>query len=293
MSLVDGSGSGPVEHALTVIRPSIRTILTRSPFVKLFRPVCGKRLSFDACPAIPRALRSRTPQVFERSHAASVMLVVSRVTEPEKATNFVAGGRDGLTVLRVPGILSAMGERRRTLLVVDDHVKLARRVASQRFPDYEHLIAGSCQEALELARRQPPDAALIDLFVGGGYTGLDVITLLRHEHDRVMAVLWTGAVLLDLATHREMQRLGVPCYAKLPDELHLVRDYFDGKSEPRVEPTLPTLEEVKAQHARAEVAYFGGVNEAARKRKVSRRTMQRRLKKQNDLVGDATCSRLA
>lgn len=169
-----------------------------------------------------------------------------------------------------------MSGTQQTLLIVDDQLKLARRLVSPHFSHYTLNFASSYADAVAFARTKRVDFALVDFFLCDVHTGVDVIEWLCKEQPHVRAALWTAGVL-DFRAQRTIQRLNAPPFSKLPCELHLARDFFEGKVEPRAEVAIPTLEEVKTAHARMLVAVHGSVNVAAAHAKIDRRSLQRRL----------------
>jgi ActR/RegA family two-component response regulator len=178
-------------------------------------------------------------------------------------------------------ILLGVVAGKRTLLVVDDHVKMAKRAVPRCFTEYQIIVVASGVEAVECAREKPPDGAIVDFFLQhefGVELGVDVIDSLRREQPRLPAVIWTGAIL-PLNQQRKLQERGVRSYSKIPDELPLIRDYFDGKPETYALPRLPTSAEHKARYVSTLVAFYGSINEASRREQVDRRTLQRTLRK--------------
>lgn len=90
-------------------------------------------------------------------------------------------------------------EEQRRALVVDDDVftcwLLAELVASLNF---EVASATTSAKALELALEFDPDLLLVDLDLGVGPTGLDVVRLIRQELPWAAAVILTGHQSPDL-----------------------------------------------------------------------------------------------
>jgi CheY-like chemotaxis protein len=68
------------------------------------------------------------------------------------------------------------------VLVVDDSL-LSRTVVADGLRDAGYIVdlAGTIPEALGLAARQRPDVAILDLFLGGGQSGLEVARNLRRD----------------------------------------------------------------------------------------------------------------
>lgn len=90
------------------------------------------------------------------------------------------------------------------ILIVDDHdiVHWGFRVLLERQPWVEHCAAASsAAEALRLTAADPPDVALIDLFLGTS-SGADLTTELRRRSPRTRVLLISGAGSVSRAAAR-------------------------------------------------------------------------------------------
>ncbi len=94
------------------------------------------------------------------------------------------------------------------VLLVDDHVVMRQglRMLIENHPDMEVVAeAARCDEALETASREIPDAILLDLDLGSG-SGLDIIPQLVSLNEKVRVIILTGVRESEL--HRRAIRLG-------------------------------------------------------------------------------------
>lgn len=79
------------------------------------------------------------------------------------------------------------------LVVEDDNFTRITLVSSLRSAGVENVYsAGNSVEAMQLAEKHLPSAALIDLHLGAGPTGLDVARQLRAHNSRIGIVILTS-----------------------------------------------------------------------------------------------------
>jgi DNA-binding NarL/FixJ family response regulator len=96
------------------------------------------------------------------------------------------------------------------VLVVDDHdvVGWGLRLTLGELPWVEEcLVARTAEEAIALARRSPPDVALVDLLLGGE-SGADVAEKLRELTPRTKVLLLSGAGSISVAAARAVGASG-------------------------------------------------------------------------------------
>ena len=101
-----------------------------------------------------------------------------------------------------------------TVLVVDDESDLREVLCDVlNIGGIRVCVAASGQEAIELARRTPPDLVVTDLRLGD-CTGLDVIDGIRRTRSATPAVVITGqrdpAVLAEASRHRPLEVMTKP-----------------------------------------------------------------------------------
>jgi two-component system, NtrC family, response regulator HydG len=86
-----------------------------------------------------------------------------------------------------------------TVLVVDDHLEMARVLAEQLIASgYGALVASSTAEAMELCRRAMPDVVLTDLRMEKA-DGLDLLMQLKAADPRVPVLIMTAFGAVDTA----------------------------------------------------------------------------------------------
>jgi DNA-binding NtrC family response regulator len=103
------------------------------------------------------------------------------------------------------------------VLIVDDEVKFLEAIARRlKMRELEVVTASNGSEALEIARTQTFDVALLDLKMPG-LNGKEVLEILKREHKFLEVVILTGHGSVDSAV--ECTRLGAFAYLPKPYEL--------------------------------------------------------------------------
>src|SRR6266852_4112379 len=144
------------------------------------------------------------------------------------------------------------------LLIVDDDepFRLAMRNAFLR-RGYEVSLAGSADEAQGVLQRETPDYAVVDLRMPGP-TGLEVVRALRALPNPPQVVVLTG-------------------YGTIGDEVEAA---LLGKRPPPPVHEVPSLDRQEWEYLNRILADCNGnISEAARRLKMHRRTLQRKLQK--------------
>lgn len=171
------------------------------------------------------------------------------------------------------------------LLVDDDDVfrgRLARAMASRGLAVRE---AGSIEVALEMARTESPELALVDLRLPGG-SGLDLVRDLLAIDATTNVVVLTGYG--SIATALEAVRRGATHYLTKPVDADEVLAAFARREHPDQAPALarvdiehvPSLARVEWEHIqRVLTDCDGNISKAARLLGVHRRSLQRKLAK--------------
>ncbi len=169
-----------------------------------------------------------------------------------------------------------------TLLLVDDDDVLRERLArALRERGYDVHTAGSADRALELARADSPELALVDLKMPGR-GGLELLKELKAIDAATQVVMLTGYG--SIATAVEAMRLGAKHYLPKPADADDVVAAFEGKPlDPDVR--APSLARAEWEHIHRVLADCGqNISEAARRLGIHRRSLQRKLQKPpNDL----------
>ena len=163
------------------------------------------------------------------------------------------------------------------ILIVDDDepFRLALRNAFLR-RGYEVSLAGSPGEAESAVRDAIPQYACVDLRMPGG-SGLDVVRALRALPKPPQIVVLTGYGTI--ATAVEAVRLGASNYLNKPADADEIEAAFTGKNTPPLE-EVPSLDRHEWEYLNRILSDCNGnISEAARRLKMHRRTLQRKLQK--------------
>jgi len=167
-----------------------------------------------------------------------------------------------------------------SILVVDDddvfRERLARALGSR---GHDVRMAADGHAALELARAESPERAIVDLRMPGALTGLDFVRELRAIDATTSVVVLTGYG--SIATAIEAVRLGATHYLTKPADTDEILAAFVRKpGEAVVDTETPSLARVEWEHIqRVLTDCQGNVSEAARRLGVHRRSLQRKLGK--------------
>jgi len=175
-------------------------------------------------------------------------------------------------------------------LVVDDDVSFrARLVKALSARGFAAQGAGTADEALEVARELKPDAAVVDLKMPGGKSGLELVPDLVARHPGVQVVVLTGYG--SIATAVEAVRKGAINYLSKPADADQILAAFDadehpagaaGSSDGGVTATdpPPSLARVEWEHIQRILSDCdGNISLAARRLGIHRRSLQRKLGK--------------
>jgi two-component system response regulator RegA len=170
-----------------------------------------------------------------------------------------------------------------SLLIVDDDERLRTNLA-RAFERRGFVVstAADFHEALTLARREPPELAVVDLRMEGP-SGLELVRELKglDEATRIVVVTGYGSI----ATAIDAMRLGAVYYLQKPaDADDILAAFHKGDAPPALDQASeldpPSLERVKWEHLSRVLADSGNnVSEAARKLRLHRRSLQRMLQK--------------
>ncbi|MHC4598376.1 MAG: response regulator [Planctomycetota bacterium] len=103
------------------------------------------------------------------------------------------------------------------LLIVDDETQFLDAIAKRlRKRDFDVTTASSGPEAIDIARQEKFDIALLDLKMPG-MDGSQVLKVLKEEHKYLEAIILTGHGSLESAV--ELTKLGAFSYLPKPYEL--------------------------------------------------------------------------
>ncbi len=168
------------------------------------------------------------------------------------------------------------------ILIIDDDETfngvLCRALARR---GHECRGANEAEAALDLARREPPEAVVLDLNLGGS-SGLALIEPLLAINPECRIVVLTGYA--SIATAVDAVKLGAVQYLAKPVEVEAILAAFDAGAHPEIselanaEPlSVDRLEWEHIQRVLHE--NDGNISATARALKMHRRTLQRKLMK--------------
>ncbi len=169
----------------------------------------------------------------------------------------------------------------RSLLLVDDDDTfrgvLAGALAAR---GYAVQTAADATAAMALARGTRFDDAIVDLRLPGT-SGLALIEQLRCLHSGIRIVVLTGYA--SIATAVEAIKLGAVHYLAKPadaDEIVAALTRAAGSSLTPVAGDRPSIKRLEWEHIQKVLSdSAGNISEAARRLRMHRRTLQRKLKK--------------
>ena len=174
----------------------------------------------------------------------------------------------------------------RFLVVDDDAAFRTRLVKALAVRGYDPRGAGNVDEAIDVAREFKPEAAVVDLRMPGGKSGLDLVSELVKRYPGMQIVILTGYG--SIATAVEAVRQGAINYLSKPADADQILAAFDHEGEGNgahavaadaVE-TTPSLARVEYEHIQRILSDCGGnISLAARKLGIHRRSLQRKLSK--------------
>ena len=168
----------------------------------------------------------------------------------------------------------------RTLLIVDDDAPFRTRLA-RAFAERGLAVsaAANYDEAVAAAESETPELALVDLKLPGR-SGLDVVRRLRELDATTSIVVLTGYG--SIATAVESVRIGAMSYLTKPVDADQILAAFDGiEADGQGEaPATPSLARVEWEHIHRVMSDCdGNISEAARRLRIHRRSLQRKLSK--------------
>lgn len=136
--------------------------------------------------------------------------------------------------------------------------------------------AANYAEAVAAAQEETPELAVVDLKLPGP-SGLDVLRTLKSFDETTSIVVLTGYG--SIATAVEGLQLGATTYLAKPVDADQIVAAFDGARRTRgEEPRTPSLARVEWEHIQRVLADCdGNVSQAARRLGIHRRSLQRKL----------------
>ena len=164
-----------------------------------------------------------------------------------------------------------------TLLIVEDDARLRERlVRAMCDRGYEAVGAADRASAIDLARQESPELALVDLRLPDD-SGLTVVRELKELDPATVVVVLTGYG--SIATAVESIKLGAASYLTKPADADQIVAAFAG-TQPSDNAEVPSLARVEWEHIQRVLTDCGGnVSRAARALGIHRRSLQRKLAK--------------
>lgn len=166
-----------------------------------------------------------------------------------------------------------------TLLIVDDDLPFRTRL-KRAFEDrgFEVASAGTFDEAIDAAREESPELALVDLRLPGK-SGLELVRALKSIDETTNIVVLTGYG--SIATAVESMKSGATTYLTKPvDADQIVAAFRSPGAAPAPPQTVQSLARVEWEHIQRVLADCdGNVSQAARLLGIHRRSLQRKLAK--------------
>jgi two-component system response regulator RegA len=166
-----------------------------------------------------------------------------------------------------------------SLLIVDDDEPFRTRLV-RAFTDrgFDVAGAGNFDEAMDAARRDSPELALVDLRLPGK-SGLDVVQGLKTIDVTTNIVVLTGYG--SIATAVESMKCGATSYLTKPvDADQIAAAFAPAPRDGAIATPVQTLARVEWEHIQRVLADCdGNVSQAARLLGIHRRSLQRKLAK--------------
>ena len=183
-----------------------------------------------------------------------------------------------------PPAASAEDHRPTIMLVDDDAIFRERLAKSFRNREYEVATANNCEEAVELARRDSPEFAVVDLRMPGR-SGLELVKRLKQIDPSTRIIVLTGYG--SIATAVDAIKLGATNYLSKPADADDIIATFSRGTTAAIEDTPSEAHSETPSLARAEWEHIhrvlsdcaGNISEAARRLGIHRRSLQRKLQK--------------
>lgn len=179
--------------------------------------------------------------------------------------------------------MTAPSDAPHTILVVDDDTMFRTRLMKAlENRGFEVRGAENVQSAIDLARADSPEMALVDLKMPGG-SGLDLVRELKAIDVTTNVVVLTGYG--SIATALEAVRLGATHYLTKPADVDEILAAFERATKGPAAPV--EIDHEVASLARAEWEHIhrvltdcnGNISQAARLLGLHRRSLQRKLSK--------------
>lgn len=176
-------------------------------------------------------------------------------------------------------MLRGMSEARRSILIADDDATFRNRLVKALINrGYDAHGAGSVAEGIEVAKSVQASRAVVDLRMPGE-SGLDLVSALMQLNPDIDVIVLTGYG--SIATAVEAMRRGAMDYLQKPCDAEQILETFEKQAEAEPPPDsapVPSLARVEWEHIQRVLSDSGGnISEAARRLRIHRRSLQRKL----------------
>lgn len=175
--------------------------------------------------------------------------------------------------------MAVTGREIRTVLVVDDDAGVLNALARSLSRQRTTFTASDPASAVDVARREQPDLAIVDLRLGKS-SGVDLVRELKASHPEILIAMISGYLSIELTVHAV--QAGADFVISKPVTARDILARVE-KGQPIIDKELgetPTLAEAASQHvARVLSDCHGNISEAARRLGICRSSLQRRLRK--------------
>jgi len=168
-----------------------------------------------------------------------------------------------------------------SLLIVDDDTVFCE-VLSEALTKrgYSVTTAHNVDDGLELAKKEPPEFAVIDLKMPGK-SGLEMVTELKQLDEHTRIVVLTGYA--SIATAVEAIKLGAIHYLAKPADADDIAAAFykkEGDKDAPIRSKPLSVGQMEWEHIHKVLTECdGNISETARRLNMHRRTLQRKLAK--------------
>ena len=165
---------------------------------------------------------------------------------------------------------------RSILLVDDDHILLSALERDLRARGFTVTAAATAEQALDEARAQRPDCALVDLCIGDA-SGIDLLRELKEALPELVVVLLSGHGAVQHAV--DAFHLGAADFLQKPISGSQLVEAL-GRAQQRQIGLAATLARAEFEHITRVLDECGGnISAAARRLGIHRRSLQRKLQK--------------
>jgi len=171
----------------------------------------------------------------------------------------------------------------RSVLILDDDERVTSAIARTLGPNRVVHRAHDPNTALVIARRFKPDLIIVDLNLGN-VSGIDVIRTFKAQLPETVVALVSGYLSTDVTVMAVKAGADVVMSKPITGK-ELLRRVGEDVRETKPGADTPSLAQVEAEHiARVLADCSGNISEAARRLRIYRSSLQRKLRKNDPRV---------